>query len=183
LALENSAGGGDGMGVSIEELAGMLDAAGAVGADTGRLCFCLDTAHLWGAGTDVADPDAVDALLDRFDRLLGAERLALIHLNDSKVGRGSHLDRHQHVGAGAIGARGLRHLLRHPRLSTVPIVIETPGMDEGYDLVNMERMRQLLEDDGDLPELPADALALRRSRSRTEPPQTTPDRTGAALRA
>jgi hypothetical protein len=65
----------------------------------------------------------------------------------------------------------------------VPIVIETPGMDEGYDLVNMERMRQLLEDDGDLPELPADALALRRSRSRTEPPQTTPDRTGAALRA
>lgn len=179
LALENSAGGGDGMGVTVEDLAGMLEAAARAGADTRRLCFCLDTAHLWGAGWDVADPDAIDGLLVRFDELLGADRLALVHLNDSKVGRGSHLDRHQHVGAGGIGPRGLRHLVRHPRLANVPIVIETPGMDEGYDLVNMERMRQLLATDDALPELSPEALTLNRSRSRTEPPSTALDPTGA----
>jgi deoxyribonuclease-4 len=179
LVLENSAGTGDGIGASVEDLAGILEAATAAGADVDRLAFCFDTAHLWGAGHDISDPDGFDALLERFDRLIGLDRLALLHLNDSKVTLGSHLDRHQHVGAGEIGERGLRHLLRHPRLVDVPLVIETPGMDEGYDLVNLERIRHLLEDDGRLPELTVEERNLPGSRARARKKPRHPGATAA----
>src|SRR6478672_2776206 len=109
-----------------------------------RLGFCLDVAHAWGAGVAMDDPDAIDAWLDTFDRELGLGRLAMVHFNDSRSERGSRTDRHEHVGAGRIGPRGLAHLLTHPRLVDVPFVLETPGMDEGYDAVNLARCRSLI---------------------------------------
>ena len=170
VTLENSAGGGDGMGATLPELEAILEAAAASGADTARIGFCLDTAHLWGAGHEISRPDVLDALLDEFDRRLGPERLAMIHLNDSKTALGSHLDRHQHVGAGSIGEAGMGHLLRHPRLSAVPFVLETPGMDEGYDALNMDRVRRLVAG-RPLPRLSHAALSLKGSRARTGAPE------------
>ena len=109
--LENSAGGGDTLGSRIEELAAILD---AVGGSADRLAFCLDTAHLWGAGYDISTPDGAAAVLDRFDALIGLDRLPLMHLNDSKSALGSRSDRHEHIGAGRIGAAGLAAFLRDP---------------------------------------------------------------------
>ncbi len=143
LVLENSAGGGGGVGATVTELAGILDAAAAHGVDPARLAICLDTAHLWGAGYRISEPAEVDTLLAEFDRRIGLGRLAMIHLNDSKAALGSRSDRHQHLGAGAIGVAGLGHLLRQPALAGVAWYLETPGMDDGYDAVNLARARDL----------------------------------------
>jgi deoxyribonuclease-4 len=164
LVLEDSAGQGGGVGVTIEELGAILDAAERHGADRSRLGVCLDTAHLWGAGYAIDDPLAIDALLESTDRLLGPDGLAMIHLNDSRVRRGSRSDRHEHVGAGAIGGGGLGHLLRHPRLVGIPVILETPGMDTGWDAVNMSRVRTLLAG-GTLEPLPPEAFMARGDRS------------------
>src|SRR6185503_2631553 len=95
--------------------------------------------------------------------------------NDSSSLRGSRTDRHQHVGAGEIGAVGLGHLVRHPRLAGVPFILETPGMDVGYDAVNLERVRQLLRGEP-LPDLPPEAFRLQGSRTRAAaPPEAPPD--------
>ncbi len=139
VVLENSSGSGFGLGLDVTELAGILHAATDLGVPTDRLGFCLDTAHAWAAGIDVSDPDAIDAFLDDFDARIGIDRLVMIHLNDSKSERGSHLDRHEHLGAGRIGAAGLGHLLRHPALAHVTYYLETPGMDDGYDAINVAR--------------------------------------------
>ena len=168
LVLENSAGGGDGMGGPVDELAAILAGIGAAGADTSRVAFCLDTAHAWGAGYEISRPDAVDRLLEAMDAALGAGRIAMVHLNDSKAVLGSHVDRHEHIGAGRIGAAGLRHLLLHERLAGVPFYLETPGMDDGYDAINMERVRMLIRGEP-LPGMPAGAAAARGARSRTAP--------------
>jgi deoxyribonuclease IV len=167
LVLENSAGGGDGIGSTAEELAEIAEAALAAGVTEGRFGFCLDTAHLWGAGYDLADPQALDDLLVRFDRLIGPQRLSMLHLNDSKVALGSHGDRHQHIGAGMIGERGMRAVLVHPRLAAVPAYLETPGMDDGWDARNMERVRALIAGEA-LPVLDEAALDLPGSRSRRD---------------
>ncbi len=174
LVLENSAGGGDGIGSTLEELSGVLEAALRAGAAQARLGFCLDTAHLWASGHEISRPDVLDAVLDDFDRLLGPEMLVMIHLNDARSPLGSRLDRHEHIGAGLIGAEGMRHLMQHPRLERVPMYLETPGMDAGYDGVNMDRVRLLFAGEP-LPDLPADAFTIRNSRSRTAPRDPRPE--------
>jgi deoxyribonuclease-4 len=136
LVLENSSGGGDLLGSRIEELASILSGLGDA-AD--QLAFCLDTAHLWGAGYDISTAEGAAAVVDRFDELVGLDRLALVHLNDSRSLLGSRADRHEHVGAGQIGPLGLRALLRDPRLAATTFIMETPGGDEGWDAVNMRR--------------------------------------------
>ena len=173
IVLENSAGGGFGMGVDVDELAGIATALDAAGLDDRAVGFCLDAAHAWGAGIDMADPATIDDLLESFDRRIGLDRLRLVHLNDSSTGRGSRTDRHQHLGAGQIGAVGLGHLLRHPRLGRVPFILETPGMEEGYDALNVERARALLRDEP-LADLPPEAFRLPARRSRRSKPATGP---------
>ena len=168
LVLENSAGGGDGLGGTVEELAAIQAAIGDAGADTARVAFCLDTAHAWGAGYEISRPEQVERLLESLEAALGPGRIAMVHLNDSKAALGSHVDRHEHIGAGAIGPVGLRHILLHPSLSTVPFYLETPGMDESFDAVNMERVRAIVRGDP-LPELLPAAARVRGARSRTAP--------------
>jgi deoxyribonuclease-4 len=168
LALENAAGGGWSVGSTIEELARIAERAAALGIAERHLGFCIDVAHAWGAGVAMDDPDAIDAWLDAFDRELGLGRLVMIHLNDSRSERGSRTDRHEHVGAGRIGPRGLGHLLRHPRLRGVPFVLETPGMDEGYDAINLDRCRALLAG-AQLEPLPEAAFRLSRRAAASAP--------------
>jgi deoxyribonuclease-4 len=168
LVLENAAGGGFAVGTTIPQLERIAEAVAACRIPEDRLAFCLDTAHLWAAGHPIDEPDETDRLLEEFDRRIGLARLVMVHLNDSKTGLGSHFDRHEHVGAGSIGARGLGHIVRHPRLAHVAYFVETPGMDEGYDAVNVQRALDLLAG-RPLATLPPEAFLLRGSRSRSGP--------------
>jgi deoxyribonuclease IV len=165
LVLENSAGGGDAIGTTVEELAAILEAIAGRGIPPARVGICLDTAHLWGAGYDVATPEGVDGIVTEFDRRIGLGRLHMIHLNDSKSARGSRTDRHQHLGAGQLGPDGLARLLVHPALAGVAYYLETPGMDDGYDAVNLGRARDLARGVA-LEQLPDHALDLAGSRAR-----------------
>jgi deoxyribonuclease-4 len=169
LVLENAAGGGWSLGATVEETAEIANAAAARGVRTERLGFCLDTAHAWCAGHRMDDPDGIDALLDRFDRLLGLERLVMVHLNDTRSERGSRQDRHEHIGAGRIGVTGLHHLLTHPAMASVPMILETPGMDEGYDAINLRRAEAVLAGTP-LGTLPAEAFDLSSRRNRSAAP-------------
>jgi deoxyribonuclease-4 len=172
LLLENSSGTGDGIGAPLEDLADIFDAAATAGLATERLGICLDTAHLWGAGYDLSGQAGVDEVVTRIDDLVGREHVRAIHLNDSRTVLGSHLDRHEHIAAGELGADGMRELLTHPWLATLPTFLETPGMDTGYDAVNLDRVRMLI--DGDTPpQLPPEAFEQRSSRSRTAPPDAS----------
>lgn len=167
LVLENSSGGGDMLGSTLEELAAILEGADRLG-DVGALAFCLDAAHLWGAGYDISTPDGSVAVVDRFEELIGLDRLAMIHLNDSRSELGSRTDRHEHVGAGRIGPEGLGTLIREPRLAAAgtTFVMETPGADEGYDAVNLRRAWLLWNGATSLPVLPPKAFKLTRASTR-----------------
>jgi deoxyribonuclease IV len=166
LVLENSSGGGDLLGSRIEELAQILE---GVGAAADRLTFCLDSAHLWGAGYDLSTHEGARHVIDVFDALVGIERLALIHLNDSRSALASLSDRHEHVGAGRIGPVGLGALLRDPRLVSTTFIMETPGADEGWDAVNMRRAWLLWQGASELPTLPPKAFHATRRSTRMAP--------------
>jgi hypothetical protein len=100
--------------------------------------------------------DEVDRLVEQFDKKIGLEKLVMIHYNDSKAAHGSKPDRHQHIGGGEVGTRGLAALIRHPRLAHVNYYLETPGMEEGWDKLNIERSLQLSEGTLKLKPLPAE---------------------------
>ncbi len=140
LVLEHSAGMGESVGHRFEDLADILAAADS----PDRVKICLDTAHLFAAGYPVADPDGLRRTLDEFDRLIGLDRLVVIHANDSKVPLGSGVDRHENIGDGQIGLAGFRVILAEPRLRDLPFILEVPGLDnKGPDRENVERLKQL----------------------------------------
>ena len=97
----------------------------------------------------------------------------MVHLNDTRSGLGSRTDRHEHVGAGQIGPAGLARLLTHPRLGGATYYLETPGMDEGYDAVNIARALDLAAG-RPLDPLPPEAFELRRDRARSAPSADEP---------
>jgi deoxyribonuclease IV len=170
IVLENSAGTGFGLGSSIEELGAIDRAAADAGAPRARLGFCLDTAHLWGAGHRIDTASGVDAVLAAFDAAVGLDRLRMVHLNDSRSGAGARSDRHEHLGGGQIGEDGLARFLTHPGLGHVAYIIETPGMEEGWDAVNLARARDLAAGRR-LPPLPPEAFTTRSARGRAAPPE------------
>ena len=152
LVLENGAGAGDGIGDSLEQLADIADGLAAAGVSAHRVGYCLDTAHLQGAGIGLADDEGVAQLLARFDARIGLGRLAMLHFNDSYVELGSRRDYHEHLGIGKVGSRALSALLRDPRLADVPFYLETPT-DDGLDLANIERGSMLAAGELILPPL------------------------------
>ena len=182
VTLENSSGGGGGLGIDVPELAAIAAGLDRAGIAQSRVAFCLDTAHLWGAGVDLADAPAVDRLVRSFADEVGIDRLPLVHLNDTKSERGSRVDRHEHLGAGRIGPAGIAAILRHPLLAGTTSIIETPGMDEGYDAINLNRALALARGEP-LEPLPQGALTLRGSRSRSlTPPRADGDTAGRPAR-
>ncbi len=128
LLLENSAGQGTTLGGSFEELVTVLDAVAA----PDRLGVVLDTCHLFANGFDFRTPELYGALVDRIEATIGARRVYAFHLNDAKAPLGSHLDRHENIGRGEIGAAGFRSLVRDPRWRDVPGYLETPLDDRDY---------------------------------------------------
>jgi deoxyribonuclease-4 len=168
LVLENGSGSGFGLGASMEELGQIERSIADEGVDRGRYGFCLDTAHLWGAGYPLHTAVGVDGTLTAFDELVGLDRLRMVHLNDSRSEIGSRQDRHEHVGAGRIGAEGMARVITHPALDGVTYYLETPGMDDGYDMVNIARVLDLANG-RPLAVLPPAAFHTRSSRGRSAP--------------
>ena len=155
LLLENSAGTGDGIGAPLEDLADILDAAAAAGLATERLGVCLDTAHLWGAGYDLSGQAGVDELVGRIDEIVGPRQhrhAPSERLTHGPVARTSTVTS---TSAGrawprtACASCSFTHGWRHCRPFS-----RRPGMDVGYDAVNLDRVRMLIEG-----ETPAGAAA------------------------
>jgi deoxyribonuclease-4 len=147
LLLENTAGEGTVLGSAFRELAYLLEADDR---GRGRLGVCLDTCHALAAGYELATAEGLEETLAELDRAVGLERLALVHLNDSQYKRGSHKDRHQHIGEGEIGLEGFRNIVNHPALRELPFILETPKLayederlDSDADEINLERVRRL----------------------------------------
>jgi len=140
--LENTSGQKGELGDSLPELARIHEAIKAEAERELHIGICLDTAHAWGAGYNLARPRGQEEMLAEFDRVLGLDRLALIHLNDSLVPLGSLRDRHGPIGLGQIGARGLARLVRHPALNHLAGLMETPRESEANDLINMKRVKR-----------------------------------------
>lgn len=127
LVLETAAGQGTNVGSTFEELRAIYDACDR--AIIGRVKFCLDTCHIFAAGYAITTPSEYEQLWHTFDQVVGIEKLAVIHLNDSKLPRGSRRDRHENLGKGAIPFQVLRLFAYDQRLATVPIILETPSED------------------------------------------------------
>ena len=140
IALETTAGQGSCLGDRFEQIAHILENVRA----PERLCVCLDTAHVFAAGYDLATEAATRKMFAEFDRIIGLDRLAALHLNDSKTARGSRVDRHEHIGKGKIGLAAFRFIMRDRRFRKIPKVLETPkGKELREDVANMQTLREL----------------------------------------
>ncbi|MFL4493314.1 deoxyribonuclease IV [Streptomyces sp. VTCC 41912] len=139
LLLEPTAGQGASLCSLAEDLGPYFDALDR----HPRLGICLDTCHAFAAGHDMAAPGGTKALLDELVEVTGEGRLKLIHANDSKDVVGAHKDRHANIGAGHIGAEPFAELFAHPATDGVPLVIETPGGEEGHaaDVARLKELR------------------------------------------
>jgi deoxyribonuclease-4 len=139
LCMENAAGTGDTVGRSLEELATLYEAADR----HPRLGICLDSCHLYASGYDVTKPAEMDGVVEEVDRLIGLDRLRVLHVNDSKTPLGSNRDRHDNIGDGLMGEK-LSVFLGHPKLQGLPALLEVPGTDgHGPDAEQMEKLRAL----------------------------------------
>lgn len=126
VLLETMAGKGSEIGGKFEELKAIID-----GVDCNdRIGVCLDTCHVFDAGYDIVND--LDGVLDKFDRIIGLDRLKAIHINDSMNYLGCHKDRHQKIGEGAIGIDAFKRIVNHPSLKNLPFFLETPNDIDGY---------------------------------------------------
>lgn len=126
VLLETMAGKGSEVGRSFEELARIIDGV----THDELLGVCLDTCHVSDAGYDIAAD--LEAVLDEFDRVIGLDRLRALHLNDSMNPCGAHKDRHEKIGQGTLGIDLFAQIVRHPVLSNLPMILETPNKLDGY---------------------------------------------------
>jgi deoxyribonuclease-4 len=139
LLMENSAGAGGTIGRSVDELATLVDALDG----HPRLGICLDSAHLYVSGIDVADPGVVDALARDVETSVGLDRLRALHVNDAAAPLGSNRDRHANILEGDIG-EGLGAFLAHPSFQELPVYLEVPGKDnKGPDADEISKLREL----------------------------------------
>jgi deoxyribonuclease-4 len=149
IALETTAGQGTCLGHRFEHLAWIIENV----REPGRLCVCLDTAHVFAAGFDLTSEAGTRKMFREFERTIDLEHLVALHLNDSKSARGSRVDRHEHIGKGCIGLEPFRRLLNDPRFADLPILIETekaesssrPGaiVKDPFDVRNLRTLRRL----------------------------------------
>ena len=126
VLLETMAGKGSEIGRNFEELQAIIERVEL----NHLLGVCLDTCHVYDAGYDVVNQ--LDKVLERFDKVIGLDRLRAIHLNDSIFGFESHKDRHAKIGAGKIGLEAIARIINHPSLRNLPFNLETPNELDGY---------------------------------------------------
>jgi len=144
ILIETTAGQGNSLGHSFEQIAAILARLGR----PRRFGVCLDTCHVFAAGCDIRSPRAYKRTLQAFGDTIGLDRLLAIHLNDSLRALGSRVDRHAHIGRGRIGLQGFANFVNDERLAEVPMILETPkGLDEhgrDWDAINAKAIRKLV---------------------------------------
>ncbi|MCM3091442.1 MULTISPECIES: deoxyribonuclease IV [unclassified Cytobacillus] len=124
IALETMAGKGSECGRSFEELAMIIEGVNY----NNHLSVCFDTCHTHDAGYDIVND--FDGVLEEFDKIIGLDRLKVLHINDSKNERGTRKDRHANIGFGHIGFNALNYIVHHPQLKEIPKILETPYVGE-----------------------------------------------------
>jgi deoxyribonuclease-4 len=140
VALEITAGQGSCLGHRFEHLQYIINHV----REPERLRVCLDTAHLFAAGYDLRTELSTKKVFAEFQKVIGFQRLAAIHLNDSKTAFASRVDRHDHIGKGQIGTDAFRVIMNHPKLMKIPKVLETPkGKEMTEDVENLGLLRSL----------------------------------------
>jgi deoxyribonuclease-4 len=141
IALETTAGQGSCLGHRFEHIAHIIENV----RQPERLCVCLDTAHIFAAGYDIGNEASTRKTFREFNRVIGLDRLAALHLNESKTARGSRVDRHEHIGKGQIGLDAFRFIMRDRRFRKIPKVLETPKEKNlAEDVANLKTLRDLL---------------------------------------
>lgn len=141
VLIETTAGQGSNLGRTFEELGAIINSS----RFPEKFGVCFDTCHTFAAGYDTATEDGYRDTMAQFDRIIGLDRLHCFHLNDSKKGLGSRVDRHDHIGQGALGLNPFRFILNDPRFAAVPKILETPkGDNDEMDAVNLALLRGLV---------------------------------------
>ena len=139
--LETTAGQGTAIGYRFDQLREIIDLVD----NAERMAVCVDTCHVFAAGYDIATERGYEKTFEDFDAVIGLGRLAAFHINDSKREFGSRVDRHEHIGKGAIGKTGFRLLMNDDRFRTVPKILETPkGPEMKEDVMNMKVLRSMV---------------------------------------
>lgn len=141
LLLEITAGTGNIMGDTFEEIAGVIKGAEKK-LGKGVLGVCFDTAHAFASGYDLSTPEAVKETFLRFDKVIGLERIRLVHLNDSAADLDSHIDRHANIGKGKIGMEGIQAILAELKSLDLAFVLETPLPGNAKDLERLKELRR-----------------------------------------
>lgn len=124
IALETMAGKGSEIGRTFEELARIIDGV----HHNERLSICMDTCHIHDGGYDIVND--FDGVLNEFDKIIGVDRIKVLHVNDSKNERAAHKDRHENIGFGHIGFDTLSSIVHHPQFKDIPKILETPYVGE-----------------------------------------------------
>ena len=142
IALETTAGQGTSIGYRFEHLSHIINGV----KENDRIKVCLDTCHIFAAGYDISTAKGYDAVMKEFDRIVGIDRLVCFHVNDCKKGLGSRVDRHEHIGKGALGQLPFRLLMNDKRFADIPKIIETPkDKDMKNDRKNLGILRKMVE--------------------------------------
>ena len=142
VLLETTAGQGSNLGYRFEHLNEIITRSGF----PHRFGVCVDTCHIFAAGYDISSTEGYTRTFEEFDRIVGISRIKAFHLNDSKKGVSSRVDRHEHIGQGTLGLAPFRLLVNDPRFLTVPKLLETPkGDNDEMDIINLNTLRRLVE--------------------------------------
>ncbi len=139
ILLENTAGQKNSVGSDFEQLASILFQL----KPAKRFGVCLDTCHAFAAGYDLRTEKTVALTLKKFKKAIGFEHLKIIHLNDSKGEIGCNIDRHEHIGLGQIGEKGLAHVIKFANSKNIPIILETPIDEKRDGLGNIKKVKEL----------------------------------------
>jgi deoxyribonuclease-4 len=142
LLLETTAGQGTHIGWRFEQLSEIINLV----EQKEKMGVCVDTCHIFAAGYDISAEEGYIKTFDEFDRIIGLKRLKLFHLNDSKKGLASRVDRHEHIGKGMLGLNAFRMLMNDKRFKDIPMILETPkGKDMREDKINLKVLRSLID--------------------------------------
>lgn len=142
VLLEITAGQGSNVGYRFEHLKAIIEGS----SFPDRFAVCLDTCHTFAAGYDLTTEEGYKKTFAEFDRIIGIDRLQAFHVNDSKKGLNSRVDRHEHIGAGAMGLEPFRLLVNDPRFARIPKILETPkGDNDELDVLNLKTLRDLVK--------------------------------------
>lgn len=139
ILLENTAGQKNSVGSDLDQLASILIQL----KPAKRFGICFDTCHAFASGYDISTEKGAASTLEKLDKAIGFEHLKILHLNDSKGELGCHLDRHEHIGLGKIGEKGLGYIIKSINRKKIPIILETPIDERRDDIGNLNKAKEL----------------------------------------